>query len=73
VNVVTPLGLRLDGKRRALICEFLPSGSLEKFTHGASGGQALPSETMFSIAVGITKGLDYLHQGYNTRILHFDN
>lgn len=28
MNVVTVLGLRFGGRRRALICEFLPSGSL---------------------------------------------
>uniref|UniRef100_A0A803MYL4 non-specific serine/threonine protein kinase n=1 Tax=Chenopodium quinoa TaxID=63459 RepID=A0A803MYL4_CHEQI len=33
---------------------------------------SLPSKTLYSILVGIAKGLDYLHRGCNARILHFD-
>jgi len=72
VNVITLLGFCFEGKKRALIYEFLPNGSLEKYIHSAGSSQALPCETLFSIAVGVAKGLDYLHRGCNTRILHFD-
>lgn len=72
VNIVTLLGFCFEGKKRALVYEFLPNGSLEKFIHGAGSSQTLPCDTLFSIAVGIAKGLDYLHRGCNTRILHFD-
>ena len=29
-------------------------------------------DTLYQIAKGIARGLDYLHKGCNTRILHFD-
>jgi serine/threonine protein kinase len=32
----------------------------------------LDSKTMFQIAIGIARGLGYLHHGCNKRILHFD-
>jgi serine/threonine protein kinase len=32
----------------------------------------LDNKTMFQIAVGIARGLEYLHRGCNTRILHFN-
>ncbi|XP_056692506.1 PR5-like receptor kinase [Spinacia oleracea] len=72
VNVVTLLGFCFEGNKRALIFEFFPNGSLEKFIFTAETDHSLTSETLFSIAVGIAKGLDYLHRGCNTRILHFD-
>uniref|UniRef100_A0A803L508 Protein kinase domain-containing protein n=2 Tax=Chenopodium quinoa TaxID=63459 RepID=A0A803L508_CHEQI len=72
VNVVTLLGFCFEGNNRALVFEFLPNGSLEKFMHGREVGESLQWKTMFDIVVGIAKGLDYLHRGCNTRILHFD-
>ncbi|XP_017247608.1 LEAF RUST 10 DISEASE-RESISTANCE LOCUS RECEPTOR-LIKE PROTEIN KINASE-like 2.1 isoform X2 [Daucus carota subsp. sativus] len=75
VNVVTLLGFCYEGKRRALIYEFMPNGSLEKFIYGTNpllDGQHLGWEKLLRIAIGIARGLEYLHRGCNTRILHFD-
>ncbi|KAK9677283.1 hypothetical protein RND81_11G133300 [Saponaria officinalis] len=74
VNIVTLLGFFYEGNKRALIYEFLSNGSLEKFTfHGTRDRiQSLPWEILFNIAIGIARGLDYLHRGCNARILHFD-
>ncbi|XP_057992519.1 LEAF RUST 10 DISEASE-RESISTANCE LOCUS RECEPTOR-LIKE PROTEIN KINASE-like 2.1 isoform X2 [Hevea brasiliensis] len=75
VNVVTILGFCLEGKKRALIYEFMSNGSLEKFIcHGSTFkiDQHLGWETMHQIAIGIARGLEYLHRGCNTRIVHFD-
>ncbi|XP_048499409.1 LEAF RUST 10 DISEASE-RESISTANCE LOCUS RECEPTOR-LIKE PROTEIN KINASE-like 2.4 isoform X4 [Beta vulgaris subsp. vulgaris] len=72
VNVVTLLGYCFEGNKRALIFEFLPNGSLEKFMYGRQIGSTLQWDIVFDIAIGIAKGLDYLHRGCNTRILHFD-
>ncbi|VAH63038.1 unnamed protein product [Triticum turgidum subsp. durum] len=35
-------------------------------------GNTLGWEKLFEIAVGIARGLEYLHRGCNTRIVHFD-
>ncbi|CAI9113532.1 OLC1v1014146C1 [Oldenlandia corymbosa var. corymbosa] len=71
VNVVTLLGYCLDGSKRALVYEFMPNGSLEKHINPGSDSY-LGLERLYEIAVGIAKGLEYLHGGCNTRILHFD-
>ncbi|KAL5553102.1 hypothetical protein UlMin_040503 [Ulmus minor] len=60
----------------ALIFEFMPNGSLEKFVFEDSATERshhqLDCETHYQISLGIARGLEYLHRGCNTRILHFD-
>ncbi|GJN06018.1 hypothetical protein PR202_ga23703 [Eleusine coracana subsp. coracana] len=74
-NIVRLLGFCSEGKRRALIYEFMPNESLEKyiFLHDSNISQELlvPGK-MLHIATGIARGMEYLHQGCNKRILHFD-
>ncbi|MBA0617993.1 hypothetical protein Godav_027393, partial [Gossypium davidsonii] len=75
VNIVTLLGFCFERSKRALIYEFMPHGSLDKFIYSqGSNNQScrLEWKTLYDIALGIARGLEYLHQGCNTRILHFD-
>ncbi|XP_050256651.1 PR5-like receptor kinase [Quercus robur] len=75
VNIVTLVGFCLEGQKRALIYEFMPNGSLEKFIQDGNLEKTnlhLGWEKLFQIAIGIARGLEYLHRGCNTRILHFD-
>ncbi|KAI5401419.1 hypothetical protein KIW84_066041 [Lathyrus oleraceus] len=76
VNVVRLLGFCLDGSKKALIYEFMPNGSLEKFIYEDKKPQQddlqLDCKTLYDIAIGVAHGLEYLHRGCNTRILHFD-
>ncbi|VAI77239.1 unnamed protein product [Triticum turgidum subsp. durum] len=74
VNVVTLLGFCLQGRsKRGLIYEFMPNGSLERYTSGrGTEHNSLGWETLFDIAVGIARGLEYLHRGCNAHIVHFD-
>ena len=76
VNVVRLLGFCLDGSKKALIYEFMPNGSLEKLIYGEKNpfkdDRQLDCKTFYDIAVGVAQGLEYLHKGCNTRILHFD-
>ncbi|GLU18241.1 hypothetical protein SLE2022_345510 [Rubroshorea leprosula] len=75
VNVVTLLGFCLEGENRALIYEFMPNGSLDKFIFKEStleDNQRLGWERLYSIAIGIAQGLEYLHHRCNSRILHLD-
>ncbi|XP_022759277.1 LEAF RUST 10 DISEASE-RESISTANCE LOCUS RECEPTOR-LIKE PROTEIN KINASE-like 2.7 isoform X2 [Durio zibethinus] len=74
VNIVSLLGFCYEKSKRALIYEFMPNGSLDKFIYcqGSDQRRQLEWKTLFDIALGIARGLEYLHQGCNTRILHFD-
>ncbi|XP_044489458.1 rust resistance kinase Lr10-like isoform X2 [Mangifera indica] len=74
-NIVRLLGFCSEGTRRALIYEFMPNGSLEKFLFSRGNESAqrpLSWEKLQNIAIGIARGVEYLHQGCNQRILHFD-
>ncbi|KAI7740348.1 hypothetical protein M8C21_009421, partial [Ambrosia artemisiifolia] len=74
VNIVSLLGFCFEGRHRALIYEYMPNGSLEKFIHnrGSTTGNQLEWKKLYDITIGIGRGLEYLHRGCNTRILHFD-
>ncbi|PIA33372.1 hypothetical protein AQUCO_04100060v1 [Aquilegia coerulea] len=75
VNVVSLLGFCFDGSKRALVYEFMVNGSLEKFIYGHNTLEApspLGYEKLYEIAIGVARGLEYLHRGCNTPILHFD-
>ncbi|XP_021591785.1 PR5-like receptor kinase isoform X2 [Manihot esculenta] len=75
VNIVTLLGFCFEDSKRALIYEFMSKGSLEKYIYEENPLKAdrqLGWETLHHIAIGIARGLEYLHRGCNTRILHFD-
>ncbi|KAL5553144.1 hypothetical protein UlMin_040545 [Ulmus minor] len=71
VNIVSLVGFCFESaKKRALIFEFMPNGSLEKFIFDEN--YQLDWETHYQISLGIARGLEYLHRGCSTRILHFD-
>jgi len=64
VNIVTLMGFCFEGFKRALIYEFMPNGSLEKFIYKENPSKVdcqLGSETILKIALGIARGLEYLH------------
>ncbi|XP_049390946.1 rust resistance kinase Lr10-like isoform X2 [Solanum stenotomum] len=74
INIVSLVGFCFEGQHRALIYDFMPNGSLEKFIYDAKCGtnRQLGWQTLYNISLGIARGLEYLHRGCNTRILHFD-
>ncbi|KAL8034462.1 hypothetical protein ABFX02_12G030400 [Erythranthe guttata] len=70
VNIVNLLGFCFDKNKRALVYEFMPNKSLDKFI--SSKECSIDLETLYKIAIGVAKGLEYLHTGCNSRIVHFD-
>ena len=70
VNVVRLVGFCVDGFRRALVYEFLPNDSLEKFISSVDSNRFIGWEKLQDIALSIAKGIEYLHQW--SRFLHFD-
>lgn len=73
VNIVTLLGFCSEGSKRALVYEFMPNGSLERFIYiYESRTTRLEWEKLYNISLGTARGLEYLHLGCTTKILHFD-
>ncbi|KAK3442694.1 hypothetical protein EUGRSUZ_B02839 [Eucalyptus grandis] len=76
VNIVKLLGFCFHKTKRALIYEYMPNGSLEKLIYEENyfklGCGYLGWDTLYQISLGIAHGLEYLHKGCNSRILHFD-
>ncbi|KAL4573380.1 hypothetical protein LXL04_020183 [Taraxacum kok-saghyz] len=75
VNIVMLLGFCFDHTKKALVYEFMSNGSLEKFIYGQipqSTSEHICVEKLYEIALAIAQGLDYLHRGCKTRILHLD-
>ncbi|XP_022875014.1 rust resistance kinase Lr10-like [Olea europaea var. sylvestris] len=72
VNVVRLIGFCVEGLKRALIYEFMPNGSLEKYIFPQEVSVFLSYGKIFEIALGVAKGIDYLHRGCDMQILHFD-
>ncbi|KAI3840969.1 hypothetical protein MKW92_031372 [Papaver armeniacum] len=73
LNVVRLLGFCVEGSMRALIYEFMPNSSLDKFIFSADKRpNHLGWDKLQEIAMGIARGIEYLHQGCDQRILHFD-
>ncbi|KAF2607231.1 hypothetical protein F2Q68_00044628 [Brassica cretica] len=65
VNIVSMLGFCYEGSKRAIIYEFLENGSLDQSSN-------LDVSTLYGIALGVAKGIEYLHYSCKTRIVHFD-
>ncbi|KAL2564518.1 hypothetical protein AAZV13_19G051100 [Glycine max] len=73
VNVVRLLGFCADGFHRALVYDFFPNGSLQRFLAPPDNKDVfLGWEKLQQIALGVAKGVEYLHLGCDQRIIHFD-
>ncbi|XP_039163837.1 LEAF RUST 10 DISEASE-RESISTANCE LOCUS RECEPTOR-LIKE PROTEIN KINASE-like 2.1 [Eucalyptus grandis] len=76
VNIVKLLGFCFHKTKRALVYEYMHNGSLEKLIYEENyfklGCSHLGWDTLHQISLGIAQGLEYLHKGCNSRILHFD-
>nr|ABK94423.1 unknown [Populus trichocarpa] len=77
-NFVQLLGYCVDGGSRVLAYEFASNGSLHDILHGRKGvkgaqpGPVLTWPQRVKIAVGAAKGLEYLHEKADPRIIHRD-
>ncbi|XP_020590549.1 pto-interacting protein 1-like [Phalaenopsis equestris] len=77
-NVIELLGYYVDGGLRVLAYEFATMGSLHDILHGRKGlkgaqpGPVLSWTQRVKIAVGAARGLEYLHEKAQPRIIHRD-
>uniref|UniRef100_A0ACD5VCR1 Uncharacterized protein n=1 Tax=Avena sativa TaxID=4498 RepID=A0ACD5VCR1_AVESA len=72
VNVVRLVGFCSEEMRRALVYEYMPGGSLDKYIFSSDKEKVFSWDKLIEIALGIARGIDYLHQGCEMQILHFD-
>ncbi|NP_001140706.1 putative protein kinase superfamily protein isoform X1 [Zea mays] len=74
VHLVRLYGFCFDADTKALVYEFLEKGSLEKYLYCDEGSTATRLEwaTLHGIAVGTAKGIRYLHEECQQRIVHYD-
>ncbi|TQE06765.1 hypothetical protein C1H46_007634 [Malus baccata] len=72
VHVVQLVGYCVEGSKRALVYEFMINGSLDKYIYSKEGSIPLTINKMFEISLGVAQGIEYLHQGCEMQILHFD-
>ncbi|XP_027337163.1 rust resistance kinase Lr10-like [Abrus precatorius] len=72
INVVQLIGFCVEGSNRALIYEFMPNGSLEKYIFSHEESSSLSCDKLYDISLGVARGIEYLHNGCNMKILHFD-
>ncbi|KAF2579959.1 hypothetical protein F2Q68_00006576 [Brassica cretica] len=73
LHLVRLRGFCAEGAHRLLAYEFLAKGSLERWIFSRRDEDILLDwDTRFNIAVGTAKGLAYLHEDCDARIIHCD-
>ncbi|KAL3012676.1 hypothetical protein AAZX31_06G012200 [Glycine max] len=72
-NLVGLVGYCAEGAQRMLVYEYVDNGTLEQWLHGDVGPVSpLPWDIRMKIAVGTAKGLAYLHEGLEPKVVHRD-
>ncbi|KAL3713883.1 hypothetical protein ACJRO7_036299 [Eucalyptus globulus] len=72
VNVVQLIGFCFEGSKQALVYDLMSNGSLDKHIFIDKGDSFLDYRKIYEIALGVTRGIEYLHRGCDMQILHFD-
>ncbi|XP_057806130.1 probable receptor-like protein kinase At2g42960 [Salvia miltiorrhiza] len=69
-NLVRLLGYCVEGTHRLLVYEYVNNGNLDQWLHGARG--QLTWEGRMKILLGTAKGLAYLHDAIEPKVVHRD-
>uniref|UniRef100_A0A5B7B797 Protein kinase domain-containing protein n=1 Tax=Davidia involucrata TaxID=16924 RepID=A0A5B7B797_DAVIN len=70
INLVRLYGFCYDRLTSALVYEYMENGSLDKYLF--SDTQTIQWEKLHEIAIGTAKGIAYLHEECQQRIIHYD-
>nr|POE66396.1 rust resistance kinase lr10 [Quercus suber] len=71
INVVQLIGFCVEGSKQALVYEFMPNGSLDKFIFpDRENSTVLTWDRIYEIAVGVAQGIEYLHQDFGLAKLY---
>lgn len=72
-NLVKLIGICIEGHQRCLVYELVRNGSVESHLHGADRDERnLNWDARMKIALGAARGLAYLHEDSNPRVIHRD-
>ncbi|KAL2527819.1 putative serine/threonine-protein kinase [Forsythia ovata] len=72
-NLVRLLGYCAEGEHRMLVYEYVDNGNLEQWLHGDVGSYSpLTWDIRMKIILGTAKGLTYLHEGLEPKVVHRD-
>ncbi|KAL5556988.1 hypothetical protein UlMin_039224 [Ulmus minor] len=72
-NLGRLLGYCAEGAHRMLVYEYVNNGNLEQWLHGDVGAcSPLTWEVRMNIIIGTAKGLTYLHEGLEPKVVHRD-
>nr|GEW79510.1 G-type lectin S-receptor-like serine/threonine-protein kinase At2g19130 [Tanacetum cinerariifolium] len=72
VNLVRLRGFCAEGNSKLLVYDYMPNGSLQSHLFHEKQDSVLNWKTRYEIALGITKGLVYLHDKCRECIIHCD-
>ncbi|KAG8073259.1 hypothetical protein GUJ93_ZPchr0006g44929 [Zizania palustris] len=72
-NLVRLLGYCVEGAYRMLVYEYVDNGNLDQWLHGDVGEVSpLTWDIRMNILLGTAKGLAYLHEGLEPKVVHRD-
>eukprot|EP00268_Persea_americana_P021310 TRINITY_DN21269_c0_g1_i1.p1 TRINITY_DN21269_c0_g1~~TRINITY_DN21269_c0_g1_i1.p1 ORF type:complete len:302 (+),score=53.28 TRINITY_DN21269_c0_g1_i1:49-954(+) len=72
-NLVRLLGYCVEGAYRMLVYEYVDNGNLDQWLHGDVGQfSPLSWDIRMNIILGTAKGLAYLHEGLEPKVVHRD-
>ena len=71
-NIVKLVRYCAERSKRALILDFMPNGSLNKYISEGEKAVSLDWGMKSKLIVGVARSIEYLHGGCDMKILHFD-
>ncbi|KAI3845552.1 hypothetical protein MKX03_019701 [Papaver bracteatum] len=72
-NLVKLIGICTEERSRCLVYELVPNGSVDSHLHGVEKKiMPLDWSSRLKIALGSARGLSYLHEDSNPRVIHRD-
>ncbi|XP_021748219.1 probable serine/threonine-protein kinase At1g01540 [Chenopodium quinoa] len=72
-NLVRLLGYCVEGAYRMLVYEYVDNGNLDQWLHGDVGDVSpLTWDIRMNVILGTAKGLAYLHEGLEPKVVHRD-
>ncbi|KAG6534596.1 hypothetical protein ZIOFF_008499 [Zingiber officinale] len=71
-HLVSLVGYCISYDQRLLVYDFVPNGTLESHLHGKNTRPVMDWATRVKVAAGAARGIAYLHEDCNPKIIHRD-